>query len=580
MTRTPVRGRGVTITIVLATALGCASGGSHPAADALSAVATGDTALPTPAERSADTATTPSDTALRYLQELVRHAAARHPAPSFMSVGATPPLTTEGRRIWHVVLSRPMVGTAAEAHASGRPVVYIEANIHGGEVEGKEAVLALIRDLVVSAADRTTPSLLDSVVIVVVPVYNADGNDHFGPQAVNRPEQNGPERVGERANGQHLDLNRDFVKAEAPETQMTMSMFERWDPDVFVDLHTTDGSFHGYALTYAPPLNPAALFTGSYTRDSLLPELRRRLRDRHHMEIFDYGNFQPERSPGVDTAPHSWQTYDSRPRFGTNYVGLRNRIGILSEAYSHDPFGERIAVTYAFVREILSLVAERRTSILRLTSKADSAVPMWAAHPDVAPAVPLVTAFAPARGIEPVLVEDLEPVASGDTTTLTQPGVPRGLRRTGRVHPVRMPVIDRFETTLADHLPWAYLVPPGNAEVTQLLRRHGIAMQPVRADTAIVGVERFVADSVGVAPQAFQGHHEVRVRGHWLPLAGATRIPAGTTVVPCAQPRGILAMYLLDPRSEDGLVTWNIGDQELEEGHPYAVTRVRVHAAH
>ena len=141
-------------------------------------------------------------------------------------------------------------------------------------------------------------------MLIVEPIYNADGNDHFAPQATNRTEQNGPEIVGERPNGQHLDLNRDFIKAETPETRMTLGMFRDWDPDVFVDLHTTDGSFHGYALTYAPSLNPArAVFAGPYTRDSLLPVLRQRMHDRDHFEIFDYGNFEPERAPGIDTAP-------------------------------------------------------------------------------------------------------------------------------------------------------------------------------------------------------------------------------------------------------------------------------------
>ena len=556
---------------------GCA-GGAPPAANTTPASTPRSTsALPTPAERSGYTTTTPSDTAARYLAQLARRAADQSPGHPIMVTG-TAGTTTEGRAVPYVVLARPMVGSAREAHARGRPVVYVEANIHAGEVEGKEAALALIRDLVVRA-NPGAPSIVDSVVIVIVPVYNADGNDHFGPQAVNRTEQNGPERVGERANAQHLDLNRDFVKAEAPETRLTLAMFQTWDPDVFVDLHTTDGSFHGYALTYAPSLNPAAMFTGPYTRDSLLPVLRRRLRERHHIEVFDYGNFEPERVPGVDTASHTWQTYDSRPRFGTNYVGLRNRIGILSEAYSHDPFARRVASTYAFVREILSLVAERRAAILRLTSGADSAVVNWAAHPDGAPMVPLVSELAPPSRSEPVLVEDLEPVRdSGSDAGLTEPGVPRGLRRAGHVHAVRMPVVDRFVPTLADRLPWAYLVPASDTGVIRLLRLHGVGMHVVRADTLISRVEEFIGNSVAISPQPFQGHHELRVTGRWAPLAGATTIPAGTIVVPCGQPLGIVAMYLLDPRSDDGLVTWNIGDRELEAGHPYPVTRALTRA--
>jgi hypothetical protein len=263
--------------------------------------------------------------------------------------------TTEGRDLPYVVASRPPVATPDEARRLDRPVVYVQANIHAGEVEGKEALLALVRDLV----RDPRPNVLDSIVLIAVPIYNADGNEKFAPQSRNRTEQNGPEMVGQRANAQGLDLNRDYVKAEAPETRASLAMFARWDPDVFVDLHTTDGSFHGYALTYSPSLHPAAPL-GAYTRDSLLPELRRRVRARRGVETFDYGNFALEYGADVnaDTTKQGWYTYDHRPRFGTNYYGLRNRIAVLSEAYSHDPFERRVKATYAFVSELLSLIAE------------------------------------------------------------------------------------------------------------------------------------------------------------------------------------------------------------------------------
>jgi dipeptidyl-peptidase 4 len=111
-----------------------------------------------------------------------------------------------------------------------------------------------------------------------------------------------------------------------------------------------------------------------------------------------------------------------------------------------------------------------------------------------------------------------------------------------------------------------------------LLRLHGVGLHVVRADSSIARVEQFIGNSVAISPQPFQGHHELRVTGRWVPLAGATTIPAGTVVVPCGQPLGIVAMYLLDPRSDDGLVTWNIGDRELGAGRPYPVTRVLARA--
>ena len=250
----------------------------------------------------------------------------------------------EGRAIPLVIVSRPLVRTPAEARALGRPIVWVQGNIHAGEVEGKEALLALLRDLAMTPGT----GILDSIVLLAVPIYNTDGNERLAAQDTNRSEQNGPARVGRRANGQGLDLNRDYVKAEAPETRAALAALGRWDPDVFVDLHTTNGSYHGYALTWSPSLHPGAAL-GAWTQDTLLPLLRERTRARHGVETCPYGNFALAYGADVstDTTRQGWFSYDHRPRFGTNYVGLRNRVAILSEAYSHDPFARRVAATRA-----------------------------------------------------------------------------------------------------------------------------------------------------------------------------------------------------------------------------------------
>ena len=222
----------------------------------------------------------------------------------------------EGRDVPVVLASRPMVSGAEEARASGKPIVYIQANIHAGEVEGKEAAQMLLRDLTVGPL-RT---LLDSVILLMVPIYNADGNEKWAPGDVNRPGQNGPASVGVRGNGQGLDLNRDYVKMEAPETRASIELIGRWQPHVFVDLHTTNGSYHGYALTWSPGLNPNRNPANDYVQDELLPELQRRMRRRHKQETFPYGNF---RNQEPDSLVQGWETYDGRARYGTNWHALR-----------------------------------------------------------------------------------------------------------------------------------------------------------------------------------------------------------------------------------------------------------------
>ena len=458
-----------------------------------------------------------------------------------------------GRPLELVIASRPLVRTPAEARRSGKAIVYVQANIHAGEVEGKEALQALLRDLTLA----TTPNVLDSIVLLAVPIYNADGNEQLGPQARTRTEQNGPELVGQRANGQGLDLNRDYIKAEAPETRAALAVFSAWDPDVFADLHTTDGSFHGYALTYAPSLNPAAELPavngGAWARDSLLPELRHRMRARHGVETFSYGNFSTEYGADVtpDTTKQGWFSYDHRPRFGTNYYGLRGRIAVLSEAYSHDPFERRVAATRVFVSEMLSLVAERSAAIRARSRAADSAVSAWGARGGVD--VPVRAELTRRPFTAPVIAEDLERLA--DSTAVSEAGVPAGLRRTGRFRALALPVHDRFTATRMVRMPRGYAVAAADSALVTLLRTHGLRVERVESSREM-DIERFVADSTVVAPLPFQGHRLVRVEGRWRAEHGV--LDAGSYVVPTAQPLGVLAVYLLEPESDDGVVAWGL----------------------
>lgn len=474
--------------------------------------------------------------------------------------------STEGRAIPLIVMSRPLVHSPAEAHATGRPIVWVQANIHAGEVEGKEAMLAMLRNLPTIKG----PSVLDSIVLLAIPIYNTDGNERFAVQAVNRTEQNGPEMVGQRPNGQMLDLNRDYVKMETPETRASLAGMNSWNPDVFMDLHTTDGSFHGYALTYAPSLNPDALFGGAYARDSMLPAVRARMWKRHQYATYDYGNFAIEYGADVnsDTVKQGWFTYDARPRFGTNYVGVRGRIAVLAEGYSHDPFDRRVNSMYWYVREILSYTAEHGRSIVALSKRADSTVTAWGESPSKAPALALRSTLARSPLDDTVTAEDL--ARTGDSS-LTQPGVPKGLKRTGHFRAQRMPVYVAFEPTLRQKLPFAYAVPPADSAALRVLRAHGVLTEPL-ANPWPVLVQRYTLDSVRHAERPFQGHHETSVFGRWS--ESTVTLPPGTVLVRSAQPLGLVAFYLLEPESDDGLVTWNFFDASLAPGKDFPVVRI------
>lgn len=450
--------------------------------------------------------------------------------------------TALGKPIYFVIASDPPVTSPGEAAVAGKLVVYLQANIHGGEVEGKEAVLALLRELGGARRD-----LLRRLVILVAPDYNADGNDAFGPEAANRSEQNGPALVGQRPDGLNLDLNRDYFKAEAPETRASLAkVYATWDPALMVDLHTTDGTRHGYQLTYAPPLDPnGPAGPTAFVRDQMLPALRKTLEERYHEPIFDYGN--------VDTPlqPKSWDTFAPLGWYATNYVGLRGRMAILSEAYSHADFRTRVRVTHDFVVEILAYAALHAEDIARLEREADRQTTLEGAG--LAPRPSLAVAYRLAsRGVEPIVLEVMK---SNPDSGAGQPA----LRATGGLHTYRIPVNDRFTDSLTVPAPAGYYLPAAEGALARLLRLHGIQVE--RLQTAWTdSVEILASAGLKWEPREFQGHHLLAVTGAWT--RAARTMPAGTYFVSTAQPLGRLVFALLEPEGY-GLARWGLFDRLL-----------------
>jgi hypothetical protein len=465
---------------------------------------------------------------------------------------ATLGTSPEGRQVPYVVASKPMVANAAEARRGGKLVVYLQGNIHGGEVEGKEASQMLLRDLATGRLAR----LLDAMVLLVVPIYNTDGNERWGPGEQNRPGQNGPARVGQNSNGQGLNLNRDYVKMEAPETRGAAALVTSWDPDLFIDLHTTNGSYHGYVLTYAPGLNPNTNPSVAFVRDRLLPEVQRRMQRRHGQPTFSYGNF---RNQDPDSLKLGWETYDARPRFGTNWMGLRGRLSILSEGYSNAEFGTRIRATYNFVSQILQLAAQQKASIQRMVRASDQ---------QRTDSIVIRSRLAPpvVRTVVAELTRDAGEGAGGYARR----------QRTGVYRAIRMPVYDRFEAELSVSKPSGYVIPARLSQVVALLRRHGIAVDRTtmawRTQLQLFRVERLHTDSL------FEGHKPVTVTGRWQAVVDSL-VPGGAYLVNTDQPLGALAVYLLEPASEDGFVTWNLLDSELRPGSSYPIARLELPAA-
>jgi len=491
--------------------------------------------------------------------------------------------STEGRDLPYVIASRPLIRTPEEARRLGRPVAYIQANIHSGEVEGKEAMLALLRDLL---AD-TRQNALDSLVLIVQPIYNADGNDKMTSNS--RGSQNGPVMAGTRSQAANINLNRDYIGADAAETRASLTMLNRWKPDLFMDLHTTNGSVHGYALTYAPALTPTAVTVAPYLFDKMMPAIRNRVLQRQGFEMNDYGDFSRTRpavpagggAPGggrggasleamiADSIPNggwTFTTYSHQPRYGANYYGLRGRLSILSEAFSHDPFARRIASTYAFVGEILSYVAEHRREVIALGRDSDARIASWASRPGTSPQLALRARMDTTR-MENVRVEVVAPL-----TDSTKREMGMGNRqRTGIVKLVRMPMMVSFEGTLSRTLPFAYAFNQAAADsLLPMLKLHGIDVVQL-ASAARVTAQGFAVDSILDRGRNETPRNTKELRGRWARPALRT-LPAGTYVVRAGQPSGLLAFYLLEAESDDGLAPFL--NAVMSVGAEYPIARI------
>lgn len=454
--------------------------------------------------------------------------------------------TTNEERALPLVIAGPTgVVDPRTAQATGLPIVFIMANIHAGEVEGKEAALMLLRDLVSSSR-----RIREEMIVVFAPIYNADGNEKISTE--HRQTQNGPPGgVGVRENAQGLDLNRDFMKLETPEARgLIANVLDRWDPLLTVDLHTTNGSYHGYALTYSPPLNPnTAEDLIAFERETLLPHIRRRMRTEHGKETYYYGNFVSQLEP-----EKGWHTFDSRPRFGTNYAGLRNRFTILSEAYSYLDFRGRVDVTYEFVHEILGGVRKYGKKMMRIAARADDDARRGKLRK-------LGVRFQNRawRNVE-ILWERSVPADAG--TGAPDPWTEKGaITRTGQIVPVKMTDFGTFTATERSEVPHAYLIDAAAHDAVRNLLTHGVVVEKLNEEKKL-NVDQFVIGDAKRSEREFQGHHELTLTGKWK--GRSETFPEGTYVVRMNQRLARLAFYLLDPRSDDGLFAWNFFDSTME----------------
>lgn len=454
---------------------------------------------------------------MRFIAALEQRGDARLHVTSF---GASP----EGRELPLLVLSTRGVKTPPQAHAQDLPVVLIINGIHAGEVEGKEASLMLVRDLL----DGRHGALLEHLTLVIVPLFNPDGNDRIDPanrklDLAKLEGQLGPASgVGTRVNASGVNLNRDYLRQEAPEMRLLSAhVTQAWKPHLTVDCHATNGSVHRFALTYDTPhtVHSGRAEPIRFMRERFLPKVTERVRAHAGLDTFFYGNFVADEGG----SGQGWMTYTHHPRFGGNYRGLTNRLDLLLETYAYLPFPDRVYTTYEFLRETLVLAAEWGSDIVQLVASC------------VMPPQRVAVRYRLEAEDAPVEILTREP--------RTLDGCPASMR---------IPHFARFAGTEVVERPWAYAVPEGMA---QRLAGHGLRLLRLEQDRTleleVARVESLHAEGSRKILEA-SGAGEKELHAEYR--RQARRLPAGTHLVTTQQPLGAIAVYLCEARSDDGAV--------------------------
>ncbi|MBN8739617.1 MAG: peptidase M14 [Lysobacterales bacterium 69-70] len=443
--------------------------------------------------------------------------------------------TPEGRPMLALVATTSGARTPEAAHEQGIPVSLFQGGIHAGEIDGKDAGFLLLRELLQGKAGK---GLLDRQVFVFVPVFNVDGHERFA--AWNRPNQRGPEQMGWRTTAQNYNLNRDYLKVDAPEMQAMLVLMNRWDPVVYVDLHVTDGAKfeHDVAIQVEP----------LYSGDEELRKLGRELRDETIAQLSKQGSlpvgFYPSFVVGDDPAS-GFADAVAPPRFSTGYLPLRNRFGMLVETHSWKPYPTRVKITRNTILDVLQLVgehgkgwrAEQLTADERAATLGGTRVALDYKASDKAREIEF-RGYAYTRTPSEI---------SGTLMTRYDERKPQLWK---------VPLRDDVQpATLVEAPKGGYLVPAAwSALVAAKLDAHGVVYQRLDTARARQPLQSFRADAAKFADRPSESHQRATLHGEWR--AETRDIGAGALYVPLAQARSRIAIALLEPQAPDSLAAW------------------------
>ena len=462
----------------------------------------------------------------------------------------------EGRELPLLIASKDKTFTPDQERKKGKAIVFIQACIHAGESDGKDAGLALLRDIAIT---KTRAELLDNAIIIFVPIYNVDGHEYFTPY--NRINQNGPEEMGFRGNASNLNLNRDYMKVDAPETKAWLALWNEWKPDFFIDCHVTDGADFQYNVTY------------EYTHFQEVSHVIKNWMDEH----FD-GKIVPKVEAEGNLLTHYVEfagrdvsggvaTFIATPRFATGYTPLRNRAGLLIETHMLKPYKSRVRGTYDVLRYTIEEIGKTKQTLFEANKKADVETVERGKTYDANRKFPL----------QIDVTNKSEPFSfKGVEYKVEDSNISGGKQIVYGTKPVNMtiPKFDEGKVSVSVAPPLYYIIPPQWTKVIEVLETHGIKFKRLTRNRKIE-VESYRLTEPKWATNSFESHLPLSYKVN--PIKETREFLAGSIVVPLAQETGNVIVHLLEPQSQDSFAYWGFFDsifEQKEYGSGYIIEKL------
>lgn len=486
----------------------------------------------TPVEKN-DLRTTPSyDEAIAWLRKLVAAA----PQLKLVAFGKSP----EGRDIWMVVASASKQHTAEALRKNGKPTILAQGGIHAGEIDGKDAGLMLLRDMTVRGTKR---GLLERANFLFVPIFNVDG--HERTSRFGRPNQRGPEVMGWRTTARNLNLNRDYAKIDAPEMAAMVRALHEWQPDLYLDLHVTDGADYQYDITFG--FNA----TGGHS-PAIAAWLEKNFAPAVTDDLAAAGHVPGPVEVSGWIEPTDWKkgitSWMAEPRLSTGYGDVRHLPTILVENHSLKPYAQRVLGTYVFLESALRTCAK---------SQSDLHAAIAADRNRRAPRIPLAWDVDPEAPEETIDYKGIE-------MRVVPSAVSGGARieYAGKPATATIPHPKQNRVTVSVSRAKAYWIPPAWRDVIERLQLHGIECEQIVA-ARDVDVTMYRLEEAKFESEAFEGR--VRVSARPNAEKRTERYPAGSMRVTTDQPLGDLAAVLLEPASPDSFFQWGFFNEVLQQ---------------